>query len=85
MGKISSGLLGLVVLLFLLPWITVSCGGQKVFTFSSTDLAIGKSVEIPQAFAPPKQENTRDVKATIAFLFGIIGVVKGFLIRTARV
>lgn len=85
MGKISSSLLGLAVFLFLLPWITVSCGGQKVFTFSGTDLSIGKTVQVPQAFAPPKKENTREEKATIAFLAGIAGILAGFLIKVERV
>jgi hypothetical protein len=85
MGKISPALFGLALLLFLLPWITVACSGQKIFTFSGTDLAIGKTVEVPQAFSPPKKENTRDVKATIAFLSGIAGLLAGFLVKVERV
>ncbi len=45
MGKVSASLSGLAVLLFMVPWITVYCGEQKVFTFSGTDLVIG---EVPQ-------------------------------------
>jgi hypothetical protein len=85
MGKVSSGLLGLAVLLFLLPWITVSCSGQKVFTFSGTDLAIGKTIEVPQALEAPKKENTREYNATIAFLVGIAGILAGFLMKTGLV
>lgn len=85
MGKVSAGLLGLALLLFLLPWITVSCSGQRVFTFSGTDLAIGKNIEVPQAFSPPEKENTREWKATIAFLVGIAGTLAGFLIKAERV
>lgn len=84
MGKVSSGLLGLALLLFLLPWITVSCGGQKVFTFSGTDLSIGKTIQVPQGFGPPKKENTREDNATIAFLAGITGLFAGFLIKEDR-
>lgn len=85
MGKISSGLFGLALLLFLLPWITVSCGGQKVFTFSGTDLAIGKTIQVPQAFGPPKKENTREWKATVAFLTGTVGTLAVFLMKVERV
>lgn len=85
MGKISSGLLGITLLLFLLPWITVSCSGQKIFTFSGTDLAIGKTAQVPQAFAPSKKENTREGNATVAFLAGIAGTLAGFLIKVERV
>jgi len=85
MGEISSGLLGFVLLLFLLPWMTVSCSGQKVFTFSGTDLAIGKTVQVPQAFAPPKKENTREWKATVAFLAAVAGTLAGFLVKVERI
>jgi len=85
MGKISSGLLGLALLLFLLPWITVSCSGQKVFTFSGTDLAIGKTIEVPQGFGPAKKENTREVKASIAFLAAIAGILASFLVKVERI
>jgi hypothetical protein len=85
MGKISSSLLGLAILLFLLPWITVSCGDAEVFTFSGTDFAIGKTIEIPQAFGESKKENTREGRATIAFIVGIAGVLAGFLIKNERI
>ena len=85
MGKISSGLLGLAVLLFLLPWITVSCGGQKVFSFSGTDLAIGKTIEVPQGFGSVKKDNVRENKASIAFLAGIAGIILGFLLKAERI
>lgn len=47
MRKISPNLLVLTILLFLLPWVRLSCGGQKIATFSGMDLAIGKTIEIP--------------------------------------
>jgi hypothetical protein len=84
MGKVSSSLFGFALLLFLLPWITVSCSGQKVFTFSGTDLAIGKTIEVPQVFEAPKKESAREGNATIAFLAGIAGILAGFLVKTGR-
>lgn len=85
MGKVSAGLLGFTLLLFLLPWITVSCSGQKVFTFSGIDLAIGKTLEVPQAFDEPNKENTKEWRATIALLAGIAGTLAGFLIKVEHV
>lgn len=85
MGKISAGVFGLAVLLFLLPWITVSCAGEKVFTFSGADLAIGKTIQAPQGFGTSKKENTREDDATIAFLAGIAGILAGFLVKVERV
>lgn len=86
MRKVSSSIFGLALLLFLLPWVTVSCKGKKVFTLSGADLAIGKTVEIPQPFDEPKKtKNTREIRATIAFLAGIAGILAGFLIKKDRV
>ncbi|MEW5804965.1 MAG: zinc ribbon domain-containing protein [bacterium] len=85
MRKVSSSIFGLAVLLFLLPWMTVSCGGEKIFTFSGTDLAIGKTVKVPQGFGTAKKENARDWRITIAFLAGIAGTLADFLIKVERV
>lgn len=83
--KISPTIFGLALILFLLPWVNVSCSGQKAFTFSGTDLAIGKTIEIPQAFGPAKQEKTREGRATIAFIAGIAGILFGPLGKGRRV
>lgn len=83
-GKVSGGLLGFAVLLFLLPWITVSCAGEKVLTVSGTDLAIGKEIQIPRAFGEPDKQNTREGKVTIAFIAGIVGALAGFLVKAKR-
>lgn len=83
--KISPTIFGLALILFLLPWVNVSCSGQKVATFSGADLAIGKTVEIPQAFGPAKQEKTREGRATIALIAGIAGILFGPLGKGRRV
>jgi hypothetical protein len=85
MGKISTGMMGFALILFLLPWISLSCGGQKVFTFSGTDMAIGKTLETPQAFGKQVKQTTREWKATLALIAGIIGTIAGFAAKEARV
>lgn len=77
--------MGFALILFLLPWISLSCGGQKVFTFSGTDMAIGKTIEPPQAFGKQVKQTTREWKATLALIAGIIGAIAGFAVKEARV
>lgn len=81
---ISPTIFGLGLICFLLPWVSVSCSGQKVLTFSGTDLAIGKTMEIPQAFGPSKKQNAREGRATIAFIAGIAGILSGFIVKSGR-
>lgn len=82
---ISPTIFGLALICFLLPWVNVSCSGQKVVTFSGTDLAIGKTINIPQAFGPSKKQNARDGRATIAFIAGLAGILSGFLVKADRI
>jgi hypothetical protein len=84
MRKISPALFGMVLILFLLPWISVSCGGQKVFTFSGTDLSIGKTIEIPNGFGKVTKQTSRDWKASLALLSGLAGLVVSFVIKKER-
>jgi hypothetical protein len=79
-SKVSPVLFIVTVLCFLLPFITVSCNGQKVATLSGTDLAFGTSIEQPQMFGRPiKQHTDAQPIATIAFLIAIAGIAVGFL------
>lgn len=85
MGKRSSTLFGLALLLFFLPWVTVSCGNSGLLTFSGTDLVIGKTLETPQFFGASKKETIREARAILAFIIGLAGVLAGFLIKKERV
>ncbi len=44
--KVSTGLFGLAVICFFLPFTTVSCAGMEVITFSGTPLVTGTTVNI---------------------------------------
>lgn len=87
MKAISRSGLILAILFFFFPWVTVSCSGNEVFTFSGIDLAIGKTVEVPEDFLSGKthKDNVREIRATIGFAIGIIGILLSFLIRKERV
>jgi zinc-ribbon domain len=94
-SKVSPVLFLVTVLCFLLPFVTVSCNGQKIATFSGTDLAFGTTINQPQAqqpfgFPQPRRGSGERVKAepvaTMAFLCAIAGIGLSFLaIRLALV
>lgn len=55
--NLARGLKGIALLLFMIPWVTVSCGGTELVTMSGYDLATGSiSVRNPmtgQVESPP--------------------------------
>jgi hypothetical protein len=81
-SKVSPVLFVVTVLCFLLPFVTVSCNGQKIVSLSGTELAFGTSIEQPQMFGGPtsKQHVDAEPVATIAFLCAIAGIALGFLL-----
>jgi len=81
-SKVSPVLFVVTVLCFLLPFITVSCNGEKIASLSGTDLAFGSSLEQPSPFggATAKRHIDAEPVATIAFLCAIAGIAVGFLL-----
>jgi zinc ribbon protein len=81
-SKVSPVLFLVTVLCFLLPFITVSCNGQKIASLSGTELAFGSTVEQPQMFGggTAKRHFDAEPMATIAFLCAIAGIAVGLLV-----
>jgi len=79
-SKVSPAIFAASILCFLLPFITVSCGGQRVASFSGAQLATGTSVEQPQMFGPPKKQNVDpDPTAAVAGICALLGLGLSFL------
>src|SRR5580765_5288269 len=79
-SKVSPVLFVITTLCFLFPFVTVSCNGQKVVTFSGVELATGTTVEQPQVFGPPqKRHQGAQPLATVAALCALAGVGLCFL------
>ena len=76
--KISSGLFGLIILSFLLPWCTVSCNHMQVVSFTGMDLSVGK--EIPSGMFGETRK-VQEALVVIAWLTGFLGVLTGFLLK----
>jgi hypothetical protein len=77
--KLSPVLFGVALLGYFLPFVTVSCQGQKVASFTGTELVFGTTVQQPQMFGPPKaQRIDAEPLAVLAFLCCLAGFGLGF-------
>ena len=78
-SKVSPVIFIASILCFLFPFMTVSCGGHQVASFTGAQLAIGTTVEQPQMFGPPqKQKVDPDPFAALAGLCAVIGMASSF-------
>jgi len=79
-SKVSAAIFAAAAFCFLLPFVTVSCGGQKVATFSGVQLAFGTEVNQPQMFGPAQKKNVdAEPLATLAGLCALLGLGLGFI------
>ena len=79
-SKVSPAIFAASILCFLLPFVTLSCGGQRITSFSGVQLAIGTSVDQPQIFGPPKKQNVDpDPTAAVAGICALLGLGLSFL------
>jgi hypothetical protein len=82
--KLSGAAKVVALLLFLLPWITVSCSGQTLITMSGLDLARGVvSMHNPMTGATesPPGTNGGDMFVIAGAVLILISLAIGFLIR----
>lgn len=79
--KISPAVFGLALICFVLPFVTVSCNGQKVMSLSGIQLMTGTSIEQPGMFGGKGQAKKVDGEpvAIIAFIAGIAGLGLSFM------
>jgi hypothetical protein len=79
-SKASPVIFILATLCFLLPFVTVSCNGQKVASLTGVELATGTTVEQPQVFGPAQKKRVgAEPLATLAALCAIAGIGLSFL------
>lgn len=78
--RLSPAIFGVVLICFFLPWVNVSCQGQKVVSFTGIQLITGTTVEEPQMFGPKKERKVNgEPLAILTFLVVITGLGLGFL------
>ncbi len=78
-SRLRASVFGLTLVLFLLPFVTLSCQGSG-FTFSGVQLAVGTTVQEPQLFGPPKDKRIdAEPFALAALVCAVVGIVAGFV------
>lgn len=83
----ARGAKGIALLLFLLPWVTISCQGQDLASFSGYNLATG-SVSVPNpitgaAEAPPGA-GERDIPVIAAALLILLSLAATFVLKRGQ-
>jgi hypothetical protein len=80
--KLSPAAFVLTLVCFFLPFVTFSCQGQKIASFSGIQLATGTTIEQPQMFGPPKSQKVdAEPLAILALLSVLAGAGLSFLKR----
>src|SRR3990172_8569279 len=79
--KFSPAVFGLALLCFLLPFVSVSCQGQKIATFTGAQLVTGTTLEQPGRFGGQGEGRKidREPIAIIALASGVLGLGFSFL------
>ncbi len=85
--NLARGAKGVALLLFLLPWVTVSCAGQELATLSGVDLATG-SVTIANpmtgATETPPGAGERDIPVIAAALLILLSLAATFVLKRGQ-
>lgn len=84
--KISPAIFGIALICFFLPWINVSCQGQKVMSFTGIQLVTGTTIEEPTMFGAKQERKVNgETLAILTFLTVITGLGLSFLKDKKRV
>jgi len=72
-----------IVMLFLLPFVTVSCGGMSADELSGKDLTFGTRIEHVQPMTQRKQTTMvkKELSAVVALVVAIAGMVGSLLFK----
>jgi hypothetical protein len=81
MKKISPVLFAFIILCFFLPFINISCSGQKVLSLSGIQLVTGTSLEEEEPFSGKKSSEKIDSEplAIVVFVAAIAGLAFSFI------
>lgn len=84
--NLARGAKGVALLLFLLPWVTISCQGQDLASFSGYNLATGSvSVAGPMASAEtPPGSGERDIPVIAAALLILLSLGATFVLKRGQ-
>ncbi len=78
--KFSLAIFGIVLVCFFLPFITVSCQGQKITTLTGIQLVTGTTIEQPSMFGKKQvQKVSGEPLAALVFLCAAFGLGSSFI------
>lgn len=78
--KLSPAIFGIALICFFLPWVNVSCQGQRVMSFSGIQLVTGTTIEEPRMFGGKQKRKIKgEPLAVLTFLSVIAGLALSFL------
>ena len=84
-ANVARGLKIAALLLFLLPWVTVSCAEQTLVSMSGLDLATGSvTVHNPmtgETASPPSDANGPDMPVIVAAILIVVALMLSFVLR----
>ncbi|HHV76675.1 MAG TPA: FHA domain-containing protein [Syntrophothermus lipocalidus] len=73
--KISPALFALIIICFLMPFVSISCSGQEIVTLSGVNMVFGKMVQLPTG----ETESVGPFPMVIVvFVLALVGVGVGF-------
>jgi hypothetical protein len=79
-AKVSPAIFAVSILCFFMPFVAVSCNGQRVATFTAAQLATGTTLEQPQMLGgPQKRKVNAEPLAAVAGLCAVLGLCFSFL------
>ncbi len=75
--KISPAIFGLALICFFLPFVNISCGGQKFMSFTGVQLVTGTTINEPGMFG---QKQNNKVQGEFLALLAVVAVVVGLIL-----
>ena len=79
--KVSPAAFVLALICFFLPFVTFSCQGHEVASFSGVQLATGTTVKQPEMFGPPKSQKVDPEPLAVFALLSVLAGVGVSLLK----
>lgn len=79
--NISSAVFGIIIICFFLPFMDISCNGQKIISFTGIQMVTGVTIKQPNVFGEGSERQKVDPEplVIIAFSSAIVGLLLSFI------
>lgn len=81
--KMSAAMYGVIIICFFMPFVNLTCSGEKMMTFTGFQMVTGTTIQQPSMFGEqaPAEEVPAEPLAMVAFLIAIAGLALSFTIK----